>query len=145
MGIKNADIFMKEITVFPSYSPHHRLQFTGFTGTTPATEKFNDEKAGKERSAFEYFREVKNISINPDIPLATVRPRQAGAFPSEKLIILPYQRVALEFLESRLTDELHKVCHKRIVILVLISPFRRMWFPLTSAIVLFGKSSKICV
>ena len=117
MGIKNADVFMKGVTVFPSYSPHRRLQFIGFTETTPATEKFNDEKAGKERSVFEYFKEVKKISINPNVPLAAVRPRQAGAFPSEKLIILPYQRVALERLESRLADELHKVCCKRIIIL----------------------------
>ncbi|KAE9553056.1 hypothetical protein FO519_003736 [Halicephalobus sp. NKZ332] len=108
IGIKNADDFMKGVTVFPSYNPHRRLHFNGFTGTTPATEKFNNEKTGKEMSIFEYFKEIKKVSINPNVPLAAVRPRQAGTFPSEQLIILPYQRVALERLDSRLVDELHE-------------------------------------
>uniref|UniRef100_A0A914Z490 Piwi domain-containing protein n=1 Tax=Panagrolaimus superbus TaxID=310955 RepID=A0A914Z490_9BILA len=99
-GFRNADEaneLLKGARIHPDYDLHRSLNFVSFTKDTPLSFKFqlrDGTMTTKQR-------------IMPKLPLVSVRPKQAGLFPAEKVSIIPHQKVRMERLGPKLADSLH--------------------------------------
>lgn len=105
---EDANEMLRNVRVAPLYNLKRSLRFAAFSKETPETLKFTCPN-GTVFSVYDYFLKTKKQKIQAKFPLAIVRPKQAGEFPSDQLFIVPYQKVRGERLSSRLAEDVHVV------------------------------------